>query len=172
VCGRNAEFLDEIYRSGASPFMGSNRPQEGEQGETNGHAQIVEQDLATFQQSLPSSHSHSTPHSHSHSTPHSHSHSHSGSQPISSLAPDIPRISTDPPVTTTLDSTQRSAQNVQKLLDRHAGLQRQAKKDNNMDKVRSTLRQMIRDWSEAVSRGLGGNVRIAQTITWDAERVG
>lgn len=138
---RNAEFLDEIYNSGASPFMGSARPP----ARSATTPQIVDEDLETFRASP--THSHQTGgHSHSHSTPHSHSHAHDYG---AASTPQL--ISTNPPTTTTLDAKQRSTLKIQQLLDRHAGLQKQAKKDNNMDKVRSTLRQMIRDWSEAVS---------------------
>jgi hypothetical protein len=138
---RNAEFLDEIYNSGASPFMGSARPS----ARSATVPQIVDEDLETFRASP--THSHQTGgHSHSHSTPHSHSHAHDHG-----VASTPQLISTNPPTTTTLDAKQRSTLKIQQLLDRHAGLQKQAKKDNNMDKVRSTLRQMIRDWSEAVS---------------------
>lgn len=139
---RNAEFLDEIYNSGASPFMGSARPS----ARSATTPQIVDEDLETFRASPTHSHQQTGNHSHSHSTPHSHSHARDhGAAPIPQL------ISTNPPTTTTLDAKQRSTLKIQQLLDRHAGLQKQAKKDNNMDKVRSTLRQMIRDWSEAVS---------------------
>lgn len=141
---RNAEFLDEIYNSGASPFMGSARPS----ARSATTPQIVDEDLETFRASP--THSHQTGgHSHSHSTPHSHSHAHDYG---AASTPQL--ISTNPPTTTTLDAKQRSTLKIQQLLDRHAGLQKQAKKDNNMDKVRSTLRQMIRDWSEAVSAAL------------------
>ena len=141
---RNAEFLDEIYNSGASPFMGSARPS----ARSATTPQIVDEDLETFRASP--THSHQTGgHSHSHSTPHSHSHAHDYG---AASTPQL--ISINPPTTTTLDAKQRSTLKIQQLLDRHAGLQKQAKKDNNMDKVRSTLRQMIRDWSEAVSAAL------------------
>ena len=139
---RNAEFLDEIYNSGAFPFMGSARPS----ARSATTPQIVDEDLETFRASPTLPHQQNGGHSHSHSSPHSHSHAHDHG---AASTPQL--ISTNPPTTTTLDAKQRSTLKIQQLLDRHAGLQKQAKKDNNMDKVRSTLRQMIRDWSEAVS---------------------
>jgi hypothetical protein len=142
ITNRNAEYLDEIYNSGASPFMGSARPSD----RSRTTPQIVDEDLETFRASPTLAHPQNGGHSHSHSSPYSHSHAHDHG---AASTPQL--ISTDPPTTTTLDAKQRSTLKIQQLLDRHAGLQKQAKKDNNMDKVRSTLRQMIRDWSEAVS---------------------
>ncbi|KAG7561947.1 hypothetical protein FFLO_02587 [Filobasidium floriforme] len=108
---RNAEFLDEIYNSGASPFMGSARPS----ARSAMTPQIVDEDLETFRASPTLPHQRDGGHSHSHSTPHSHSHAHNHG---AASTPQL--ISTNPPTTTTLNAKQRS-----------------------------TLRQMIRDWSEA-----------------------
>jgi hypothetical protein len=125
---RNSEFLDEVYRSGAKPFMGEH---------THEHAD---------------SHSESHSHFHSHGSHSDHSHTTqptilSPPSPSHSQIPSIPL----PPTDKTLSPSESKHQNLLSLMNKHASLQVLAKRDNQMDKVRSTLRSLVRDWTVGVS---------------------
>lgn len=111
--------------------------------------QIVDLDMVEFQRRGGDSdeHAHSI-------QDHSHSHSHDdvhrqASRDISdTTGTEVTKL---PPTKTTLTATQRTIQTLQAQADKQVALQKQSRRDQGMDKVRSTLRQLIRDWSEAVS---------------------
>ncbi|RSH82127.1 hypothetical protein EHS25_006060 [Saitozyma podzolica] len=127
---RNAEFIDEMI---ADPVFADMLADPGPEAEQSDDA-APNSHLHSHDHAGGPSHSHSQPHTHTHSQSHTHSHSlpqphaHSHSQPH----PQAHSHTTTPTPTSSSSPRPRSSQ---------------GENDLAQDKVRSTLRSFVRDWS-------------------------